>query len=136
MNTTHRAESADGVFRTVAATARAARDFVTATLLTGEELQTVETVRLIVSELVSNALQHDAESAVSVELRHHGAHAIHVEVCGGRVEPASLGDPADWQVAPPDDPAGRGLGIVAALAHDITVDTDDGVLIVRCHVSR
>jgi len=97
----------------------------------------VDTVRLVVSELVSNAVQHgqrDDEVRVAFDLSDE--RCLVIEVAGGRRLPADRADPAGWKIAPPDGASGRGLGIVRSLVDDVHAATIDGVVVVRCGVAR
>lgn len=133
-------ESADGSGHAAAFTARAttshdARAFVTASLTSRVATSTLNPVRLIASELVSNALQHGGAGEVELTL-HLAEDAVELSVVGGQTTPAQLPDPSLWSVAPATATAGRGLGIVAALAEHITLGTRDGMLVVHCRVRR
>lgn len=89
----------------------AARRFVRDVLITRQVRgETVDTVELLTSELVTNALVHARaaeELVVCVE-----ASLIRIEVTD------SVPQPPVRQTVPPDAPHGRGLAIVDALARD------------------
>ncbi|MCL7381275.1 ATP-binding protein [Streptomyces sp. 35G-GA-8] len=67
-----------------------------------------EDVRLVVSELVTNAVEH-GHGTVSLRMRHTGSH-LHIEVTDANPTPAQLCAAAD------DDVCGRGLFLVDALS--------------------
>lgn len=81
---------------------------------------------LAVSELVTNAIEHGVTGPVVVSARVAGRDAV-VSVRSaddaGRVSPTDR-----WYPAAPDRPNGRGLGIVHAVADDVTVVRDRGAL--------
>jgi hypothetical protein len=95
-----------------------ARDFVTRRLIDHRLLYLVDPVRLVASELATNALVH-AQTAFSVTL----------EACEQtvllKVRDASLALPTR-RAAQAMDPAGRGLAIVAIVSLDWGT-SDDGV---------
>jgi anti-sigma regulatory factor (Ser/Thr protein kinase) len=77
-------------------------------------------LRLLVSELVANAVRHghpDDGASVRVTAR-KGPERLHVEVCDG-------GGGFDWHARPSSD-GGRGLPLVAALADRWGLTFDGG----------
>ncbi len=84
------------------------RDFLSSTWRTWQWDHPDETARLLVSELVTNAVQH-GRSPVSLHI-HRSAWELTVEVTDAGVLPPRLRAPAD------DDESGRGLLLVDALA--------------------
>ncbi|HVE62477.1 MAG TPA: SpoIIE family protein phosphatase [Mycobacteriales bacterium] len=91
----------------------------------------VEAAELVVSELVTNAVRH-AGTDMCVGVRLDPSSAVRISV---RDE-----GPPDWQPTPgglptPAAEGGRGLLIVAALAHSWGVDPDQGGKIVWCELS-
>jgi anti-sigma regulatory factor (Ser/Thr protein kinase) len=107
---------------------RVARHQVSSVLAAYGWDQRTEDVRLIVSELVTNAIQQDA-SDVELVMRFAGD-ALHLEVCdwGGR-QPVRH-DPS------PDEPRGHGLNIVDRLADDWGTEVRGGRTRVWCDVRR
>lgn len=85
-------------------------------------------VQLIVSELVTNALDQQA-SEVELFMQFRGDR-LHLEVCdwGGRA-PVRHDTPAD-------EPGGKGLNIVNRLADDWGSEIRDGRTTVWCDISR
>jgi anti-sigma regulatory factor (Ser/Thr protein kinase) len=115
---------------------RAARSFVVSALTDGQvAADGVATCRLIVSELVSNAIQH-GKGPVSVSLDLSDPAWLQLEVtCRGAL-PVALGDPSQWTIAPADGVSGRGLGIVRSLADEVTATTRGDELSVTCRLRR
>ncbi len=113
-----------------------ARRFVTSSLVAlSAPPDVVLSLKLVVSELVSNALRNTHEAArVSVGGSRRG---WNVEVVGGR-QPTGhlLWDPAQWQLHDEDRTTGRGLGLVRALADRIRVDREMGDARIRCSIDR
>lgn len=85
----------------------------------------VDTVVLAVSELVTNAVRY-GRPRVSLDLRRQ-AEQVRVEVHDG--DPGE--PPAVSGEVPPDAESGRGLGIVRALADDVSVEQvpEDGKIV-------
>lgn len=125
------------VFASGVSTARDARTFVTSTMAQEPAARAMEAARLIVSELVSNAVQHGGPAdEIIVELDLSSSLWVGIEVIGGRDELQSVASPSEWSVASPDQPTGRGLGIVRSLAEEVGLATRDGFVVVRCRVRR
>lgn len=117
--------------------ARAARDFVVAELrrATASE-RAVADFELIVSELVANSVQYGsgAEILVGVDAVTDGWYAVSISSgVDGDLPPL---DPAKWTVAEAEMRSGRGLGIVRALADDVSVTVNDGRLVIVCRCRR
>lgn len=88
-------------------------------------------MQLIVSELVTNAVEYcpDSPVIVSVEFDDDCA-AVSVDTSGRR---ADVGRVDDWSIATSDSIAGRGLGIVRAVADRVDVgEYDDRLSITAC----
>ncbi len=118
--------------------ARAAREFVVDELrrATASD-RAVADFELIVSELVANSVQYGngAEIVVGVDAVTDGWYTVSISsgVDGAALPPL---DPATWTVADADQRSGRGLGIVHALADDLSVAVNDGRLVVVCRRRR
>lgn len=78
-------------------------------------------LRLIVSELVTNAIIHGRPGPITVELELD--HEIRLRVTNNGPA-AMIPMVADWRVAGPQAYAGRGLGIVRRLSDDVVVGGD------------
>ncbi len=90
-------------------------------------------MQLVVSELMTNAIEHAAGPEVTVELAIHD-HAVMLSVtCHGS---APLAPVEDWQPAPPEARAGRGLAIVRQLATHVAVDHAGDALRIRVERAR
>ena len=112
---------------------RTARDFVAAELrrATASD-RAVADFELMVSELVTNSVQYGsgAEIVVGVDAVTDGWYSV--SVSSGVKEKLPPLDPASWTVADAEMRSGRGLGIVRALADDLSVVVNDGRLVIVC----
>jgi anti-sigma regulatory factor (Ser/Thr protein kinase) len=86
----------------------------------------IDDLRIIVSELVSNVLEHgDGSRGLTLELTVR-AREVDVQVTGigdrRQVPPSS-----EWRLPPPLQRSGRGLALVRRLSPWVTVDGDDAV---------
>ena len=118
--------------------ASAARSFVGATLRDGGvPVPPVDDFRLVISELVSNIIEHGAGCGfdVCIDLSLPDCWVVGIE-CAVADGGPTLPDPAAWTVAAPDDPSGRGLGIVRALMDDVAVSVVGGRLTINCSLHR
>ena len=97
-----------------------ARRFVAATLHRWGLDALVEVVALLTGELVTNAIVHTPATPIGLVVG-WGDQVVRVEV-----HDASLRLPRLNRLAASDDEAGRGLGLVAALATRWGVDVDAG----------
>jgi serine/threonine-protein kinase RsbW len=91
----------------------------------------VDDLELVVSELVTNAVIHPAAtdhpvrvsvrvgSDVQLDVAHHGSSSV--------LPPVEM-----WQLAPPTERSGRGLGIVRRLCDDVHVSQDGPWAVVAC----
>lgn len=80
-------------------------------------------VELIVSELVTNAIDHGPEGSVVVEVDHDDS-VVRASVTSAAPS-VELPSPDRWALPTPDATSGRGLAIVRRLADDVQVDADD-----------
>src|SRR5690606_21685370 len=94
-----------------------ARRFARSILTSWELAHVTETVELLVSEVVTNAVGHARTGGEMVLMQKQGALRVEVSDTGG-------GNVAPRQ-ARPDDVTGRGMAIVAALATRWGVVDDD-----------
>lgn len=121
-------------FRATASNGRAIRSFVDDVLRAlplGEEV--VSDMKLVVSELAANAIEHGLGDELTVEVD-TGRRGQWVEVavtCVSDAAPA-LRAWRTWAIAPADARSGRGLGIVSRLTDDIHVEGRRDRMTVRC----
>lgn len=117
--------------------AREAREFATAEVRhAAARNSVVDNVGLIVSELVTNAIQHGDGSAIAVSIDHRSDTHLMVTVNSGVAANRPPLDPANWMAAPHDQPSGRGLGIVRHLADDTELTLVAGRLGITCRLRR
>lgn len=118
--------------------ARAARRFVTEFFRqAGADPHTIAELELIVSELVTNAVEHGSGADVSVVVdasdpRSWGLNVVS-HTSGDEVPELSA---HSWQIASISQRSGRGLGIVRELSDDVDADWHDGRFTVGCRRSR
>ena len=117
--------------------ARAAREFVVGELKrTTANQRTLSDFELMVSELVTNSVQYGngEEIVVGVDTVTDGWYAVSISSgVDGQLPPL---DPATWSVADAEMRSGRGLGIVRSLADDLSVNVNDGRLVIVCRRRR
>lgn len=125
-------------FAAIPASARAARQFVAATLRRHDAPpKLISDYALVVSELVSNIIEHGDGSTMVISLDVADPDWWEVEVVGGATTPPiTLLQPDTWTVASADKESGRGLGIVRHLMDDIVTHTDAGQVSIRCRSRR
>jgi len=124
-------------FASVPRSARAARDFVVDELRRADaQARAIADFELMVSELVTNSVQYGsgAEIVVGVDAVTDGWFTISISSGVDGVLPPL--DPASWTVADAEQRSGRGLGIVRALADDLSVAVTDGRLVIVCRRRR
>jgi len=104
-----------------------------ATFLTANAVPSVvvDDLELVISELVTNAVIHPVASeqpvrvsvrvgsGVQLDVAHHGASSA--------LPPVEM-----WQLAPPTERSGRGLGIVRRLCDEVQVTQDGPWAVVAC----
>jgi len=125
-------------FPPTAASVRAARAFVDS-VLEAERVSapSLSTLRLVVSELVANAIQHgEGTLDVEVALDLSDDDWLQLAVTSGANPHGAMPDVPQWTIAPPDATSGRGLGIVRELVDEVSSTAKDGVVAVRCRVHR
>jgi anti-sigma regulatory factor (Ser/Thr protein kinase) len=127
------------VFEAVPSSARRARRFV------GEILRRFDAsddaivdFELVVSELVTNFIEHGDGSPVYVLVDVNDLHCWELDVVGGAVVDgsSSVCAPLGWTIAAAEVASGRGLGIVRMLMDDVSATAIDGRLSVRCRRQR
>ncbi len=89
--------------------------------------------QLIVSELVTNAVEHGFGGPVVVEL-HRDADDVSLTVESVGLA-RTVGDVAEWHVAPAEHITGRGLGIVREVAKRVDVHRANGRLVITAHLT-
>jgi anti-sigma regulatory factor (Ser/Thr protein kinase) len=126
-------------FESVPTSARAARQFVTELLRQhGAKPAAVDDCALVVSELVTNIIEHGDGSVLVIVLDTSDPEWWDIEVMSGVAAnaPQLVLEPDTWNIAGADDISGRGLGIVRHLMDHVITDTTDGQLSVRCRRRR
>jgi anti-sigma regulatory factor (Ser/Thr protein kinase) len=125
-------------FDAVATSARSARQFVTDLLRQhGAATAAIDDCTLVVSELVTNIIEHGDGSEFVILLDVTDPAWWEIEVTGGAVGvPQLVLEPDTWTVARPDDVSGRGLGIVRHLMDQVVTNSAGGRLSVRCRRRR
>jgi anti-sigma regulatory factor (Ser/Thr protein kinase) len=93
----------------------------------------VQTLRLVASELASNALVDTADPAmITVEGSDDG---WGLQVTGGWQPPEHLlWDPAQWRLHTENRSSGRGLGLVRTLVDEVEVHDVDRRAVVDCWI--
>ncbi|MFM2077667.1 MAG: Histidine kinaselike ATPase domain [Actinomycetota bacterium] len=116
--------------------AATARRFVTSSLRAlAAPPDVVSSLKLVVSELVSNAIRN-THGAARVTVNGNRA-GWTVEVVGGDQPPGHLlWDPSLWALHTDDRTSGRGLGLVRMLVDRVRVDRVLGDARVRCSIER
>jgi len=117
--------------------ARLARQFVADELrrngATGEQ---IDLFRLAVSELAANAVAHGNRSGWTVGVKATRMWLTMDVSGGGAVADNVIFEPERWEIAAPDQPTGRGLGIVRQLMDEVSVTTWRGQVRVVCRMRR
>ena len=121
-------------FPAVAASARHARRFVNEILVRdGAEQAVLDDFQLVVSELVSNVIEHGDGQDVLVFVGGADPNAWEIEVVGGLAQQHNrVLDPEEWTIAAAAEPSGRGLAIVRHLMDHVKADVTDGYVSIRC----
>jgi anti-sigma regulatory factor (Ser/Thr protein kinase) len=121
-------------FPAVTESARAARQFVTAVLVReGATSKVLDDFQLVVSELVSNVIEHGDGTNLVVFIDGADPDFWEIEVVGGlATEHNRVLHPQAWTIAAADEPSGRGLAIVRHLMDHVTAEISDGYVSIRC----
>ena len=89
--------------------------------------------QLITSELVTNAIEHGVGGPVTIAVhRRSDAVAVTVESVGPAPD---VGAVDEWLMPDADEITGRGLGIVRAVAQDVSVDRSPGRLVITASLT-
>ena len=125
-------------FESVPTSARAARQFATELLLRyGATPTAVDDCALVISELVTNIIEHGDGSTFVIVLDVSDPEWWDIEVTSGAPDaPQLVLEPETWAVAGAEDVSGRGLGIVRHLMDHVSTDSTGGQLSVRCRRRR
>ena len=125
-------------FDAVPSSARAARQFVTAILHShGAPVGVVGNFSLVVSELVTNVIEHSNGFQVDVIVGVDDPEWWVLEVLGGApAAPKRMLAPEMWTIASAHEVSGRGLGIVRQLMDDVVTDVSPDRVSVRCRGRR
>jgi anti-sigma regulatory factor (Ser/Thr protein kinase) len=110
----------------------AARSFVRRTLGPDVPDEVAADLQLATSELVTNAYEHGAEAAVVVTVE-VGDGCASVSVRSHQRPGANVAEVSEWSIADPEQLAGRGLGIVRAIADDLELTTEGSTLTIAVH---
>lgn len=109
-----------------------ARSFVRSQLVDVVPAAVAADLQLAVSELVTNAFEHGAWAPVVVEVGSIGSRAF-VAVTNQQANGAVVASVDRWEIAGPERLAGRGLGIVRALADHIELATRGAEVRITVH---
>jgi anti-sigma regulatory factor (Ser/Thr protein kinase) len=125
-------------FDAVPASAGAARRFVTEILrLNGASDGAVADFALVVSELTTNIIEHGDGSSLIIFVDVSDPASWELEVVGGQcLAESRVLRPETWAVAGADDPSGRGLGIVRHLMDEVSAESQDDQVSIRCRKNR
>lgn len=134
----HDREKQRRFFDAVAESPRAARQFATTVLIAcAAPPPVIRDLTLVVSELVTNFVEHAVDRPVEVVVVVADPEWWEVEVVGGAgLDSKRMPDPAHWRLAPAEQPSGRGLGIVRQLMDDVAIDVGADRVSVRCRRRR
>jgi anti-sigma regulatory factor (Ser/Thr protein kinase) len=125
-------------FEAVPASAHEARRFVTDLLhLDGAPAEVISDCSLVVSELVTNVIEHSGGQRVEVAVDLADLQWWRLEVVGAApIAPKQLAPPETWTVGGANDLSGRGLGIVRQLMDDVVITATNGWISVTCRRRR
>jgi anti-sigma regulatory factor (Ser/Thr protein kinase) len=109
-----------------------ARSFVRRHLADGVPEEAAADLQLATSELVTNAYEHGASAPVTVTVE-MGEGCASVVVTSQQRPERRVADVGEWSIAEPERLAGRGLGIVRAIADDLEVSADGNALTITVY---
>ena len=126
------------IFEAVGASASAAREFVGEILhIRDAPVQVVVDFKLVVSELVANAIEHGDGDGLTVGVDFSDHQWWEIEVISRLAKNGNdMRQPNEWAVAGNEHSSGRGLGIVRKLMDDVVTEISDGLVSVRCRQRR
>lgn len=121
------------IFDAVPESARAARKFVGEIFRQrGAPESVIVDFKLVVSELVANAIEHGDGSELTVVADFSDNQWWEIGVVGGSVSGEDkLKSEITWSVPGYEHKSGRGLGIVKQLMNDVITDISDGLVRIR-----
>lgn len=96
--------------------------------------QVCEVIELVVSELVSNGVQHGAGPTVAVRVARDDL-GVAIEVVSTRSPTERIQFPATEALPGPEAPSGRGLALVRRFAPDLDLTVEPQLVTARCTVS-
>jgi DNA-binding NarL/FixJ family response regulator/anti-sigma regulatory factor (Ser/Thr protein kinase) len=122
-------------FQRVSSDVPVAREFVGSFLRAhGVAENAVAIFRLAISELAANVIEYGTAATWTLGIE-AGAEWLAMDVTGGVAPPTNIVfHPELWMIAPPQEPTGRGLGIVRELMDQVHVDTSHGEVRVLCRL--
>ena len=125
-------------FAAAPASARAARQFVAELLHAhGASTGIIGDYALVVSELVTNVIEHTAGPDVEIIVNVAEPGWWEIDVVGGPpMAPKQMLAPELWTIAAAHEASGRGLGIVRQLMDDVVTDVAVDRVSVRCRRRR
>jgi anti-sigma regulatory factor (Ser/Thr protein kinase) len=125
-------------FDAIPSSARAARQFAIELLSRhGASPGVIGDCSLVVSELVTNAIEHSDGTPVEVIFGVRDPEWWELEIVGGPSAAAKhLQAPELWTIAGAHDVSGRGLGIVRRLMDNVVTDTSADRVSVSCRRRR
>lgn len=109
-----------------------ARRFVTSELRDRAPSSVVADLQLVTSELVTNAIEHGDAQPVVVSV-HSTPSQASVSVASHQRPDSRIADANHWNIADPERLAGRGLGIVRAIADDLDVSSNGTELVITVY---
>lgn len=126
------------IFESVPASASAARKFVSEILrLRDAPDSVIIDFKLVVSELVANAVEHGEGDGLTVRADFSDNQWWEIEVVSGLAKNGNnIRQPNEWAVAGNEHASGRGLGIVRRLMDNVDTEISDGLVSIRCRQRR
>jgi anti-sigma regulatory factor (Ser/Thr protein kinase) len=109
-----------------------ARSFVRRTLESAAPDEVVADLQLATSELVTNAFEHGEPRPVVVAVDVQDGCAS-VTIKSHQSGESRMADVSEWSIAEPGRLAGRGLGIVRAIADDVEVASEGDALVITVY---
>ena len=99
----------------------------------GASSKMLDDFQLVVSELVSNVIEHGDGTNLVVYVDDADPDFWEIEVVGGlATDHNRVLHPQEWTIAAADEPSGRGLAIVRHLMDSVTAHISDGYVSIRC----